>query len=83
MTSSTQPVAPDNPSAIENAQSPEQIAQSPGVVTGATKIASIGDLKEKAPEIYKALLMAIAMRIRSDQESSMKRFKEEQRKMRG
>ena len=87
MSTQVSPVDPSSSSA--NAQSaavdPAQSGQ-PDVsingVNGATTIANIGELKEKAKPVYDALLMGIALRIRSEQEASMKRFKDEQRKMR-
>jgi hypothetical protein len=46
-----------------------------GPVTGATTVRSMEELKEKAPEVYNAMLMGIAMRIRAEQEHANDRIK--------
>ena len=56
--------------------------QNAAEVNGSTQISSIADLQKKAPQVFDALVMSIAMQIRSQQEASMRRFKEAQRKMR-
>ncbi len=73
-------VAPiSNQSIISSTAATEQNASE---VNGSTKIGSIKDLQEKAPQLYQALVMGIAMQIRGQQEAAMRRFKEAQRKMR-
>lgn len=90
MSEAVNPVS-SNISQIPPPVDPAQQAKNPAVVqavggeaalTGASKIGSMGELQKKAPALYKAILMGIAMRIKSEQESFIRRFKDAQRKMR-
>lgn len=51
-------------------------------VTGSTKIASLADLKKKAPKVWKQMMIGIAMNICHDAEKSNARIKEAMRKAR-
>ncbi len=86
MTTPVSPVDPStsaNPASQASDPSQAQAAAMANQAATATTVANISELREKAGPVYKALLMGIAMRIRSEQEASMRRFKEEQRKSRG
>lgn len=52
-------------------------------ITGATTVSSMEDLKQKAPDLYKAIMMGIAMRIRAEQEHANDRIKKVLRESRG
>ncbi|MGR3951601.1 MAG: hypothetical protein QRY74_01580 [Chlamydia sp.] len=78
-----QPIIPaesaDNSSAVD----PVKMANRPVAEGGRiSTVASLTDLKTKDPKFHKALCMAIAKRILHEQERAIRRFKEEQRKMR-
>jgi hypothetical protein len=64
------PVGPQTPEAITQAQ---QAANAP--LTGASKISSMEDLRVKAPQLYEAVRMGIALRIKSDQDNYLQRLK--------
>lgn len=51
-------------------------------VTGSTKIASLEDLKKKAPKVWKQMMLGIAMNVCHQSEKGQARIKEAMRKAR-
>ena len=54
----------------------------PGKVTGKTRISTLQDLKNIAPEVYKQMMIGIAMNICHEAEKGQNRIKQAMRKAR-
>lgn len=85
---STQPISGSSTSSTQavdanaSAGTPSAAAQ----VNASTHISSVGDLKDKAPKVYDAMMMSIAQRITNemnDHQQRIKRINDEARRNNG
>lgn len=81
MSSNTNPVsAPSEPSATETTTTTSTTTTSkPATFNAATSISSMADLKEKAPDVYNAMMQGIAMTICNEMKHHQDKLKEMQR----
>jgi len=77
------PPVPENIFSASTVASPD-LTQGTGLSseTAQLKVSTVGDLKAQAPELFDAMMMGIAMQIRSEQERYMDRMRKQQREMR-
>lgn len=62
-------------SSTDNTSSPPP-AQATGEVTALTKVSSLADLKNKAPKVYKAMVLGVGIGMINQMQDNQRRLKE-------
>lgn len=73
------PVAPDVASTSTTTAATAPTGAATGQFSAATPVANMGELKDKAPEVYKAMLEGIATNICNEMKHHQDKLKEMQR----